>query len=198
MIGRISGILLEKNPPRLLIDIQGLGYEVDAPMTTFYKLPNLGEKVTLHTHLVIREDIHLLYGFIDLTERELFRDLIKVSNVGPKIALSILSTFEPNQFALAVQHEDAETLLKIPGVGKKMAERLIIEMRDKLKDRFDPSLEVQAIDKSSKPVQDAISALIALGYKPNEATQAVKQIPTTEQQSSEEIIRLALKNLWRG
>src|SRR5690606_22350349 len=134
MIGRISGILLEKQAPRLLVDVAGVGYEIDVPMTTLYKLPEMGQPVVLHTHFVVREDAQLLYGFFDWAERELFRLLIKVNGVGPKMALAILSGIEGSEFVRCVQDHDINTLVRIPGVGKKTAERLLVEMQDRLKE----------------------------------------------------------------
>ena len=133
MIGRLSGILLEKQPPHILLDVQGVGYELDAPMSTFYQLPSLGEKVTLHTHMVVREDAQLLYAFADKRSRELFRELIRLNGVGPKLALALMSGMDVDELVMAVQHQDVSALVKIPGVGKKTAERLLIELRDRFK-----------------------------------------------------------------
>ncbi|VAW69971.1 Holliday junction ATP-dependent DNA helicase RuvA [hydrothermal vent metagenome] len=198
MIGRIHGTILEKQPPQLLIDVQGVGYEVDAPMSTFYQLPNLGEAVVLHTHLVVREDAHLLYGFASLGERSLFRTLIKINGVGAKLALTILSGMDASEFIACVQSSDAVALVRLPGVGKKTAERLIVELRDKLKDQLpsatggnsagDAARSVMA----SSPVGDAESALIALGYKAQEASRMVRAIDTNEL-VVEDIIRLSLQ-----
>lgn len=196
MIGRIQGKIIEKQPPQLLIDVQGVGYEVDAPMSTFYQLPNLGEQVTLHTHLVVREDAHLLYGFASLAERSLFRTLIKINGVGAKLALTILSGMNANEFINCVQDNDAASLVRLPGVGKKTAERLIIELRDKLKGQLSvPSLEMSgAITHSgSLPVSDAVSALIALGYKAAEASRMVRAVDTADL-DTEDIIRISLQS----
>lgn len=200
MIGRIKGTLLEKTPPSLLVDVAGVAYELDAPMFTFYRLPDIGQEVILHTHLVVRDDAHLLYGFAREHERTLFRNLIKVSSVGPKMALAILSGIEPDNFVTCVTHNDTDSLIRIPGIGKKTAERLIIEMRDRLQDWKPDPLQSTSSEPtaytSNKVTQDAISALIALGYKPNEARQAVSQVADQHQQS-EEIIRHALRGMLR-
>ncbi|VAW57832.1 Holliday junction ATP-dependent DNA helicase RuvA [hydrothermal vent metagenome] len=197
MIGRIHGKLIDKQPPQLLVDVQGVGYDIASPMSTFYQLPNLGEAVTLHTHLVVREDAQLLYGFASLAERSLFRTLIKISGVGPKLALTILSGMNANEFIMCVQDNDAAALVRLPGVGKKTAERLIIELRDKLK-----GLQIEENSEDSHhasqslavnlPVSDAISALTALGYKPAEATKMVRAIETVDL-NAEDIIRLSLQ-----
>ena len=196
MIGQLRGLLALKQPPRLLIDVSGVGYEVEAPMTTFYKLPAIGEEIHLYTHLVVREDAHLLFGFASEEERHLFRTLIKVSGVGAKMALTILSGIEADEFALCVREGDSARLVKLPGVGKKSAERLIMEMRDRLKDweisgtGNDPA--PRSSDRQNDSVGEAISALIALGYKPQEASRFVHGVASTGL-SSEEIIREALK-----
>ncbi|MDH5485106.1 MAG: Holliday junction branch migration protein RuvA [Gammaproteobacteria bacterium] len=196
MIGRLTGKIIQKQPPQLLIDVQGVGYEVDAPMSTFYQLPNIGESIVLHTHLVVREDAQLLYGFASESERGLFRSLIKINGVGPKLALTILSGMNATEFVSCVQDNDAAALVRLPGVGKKTAERLIIELRDKLKqdasstDHGLPAMSMAAA--SSSPVSDAVSALIALGYKPQEASRMVRLLNTADL-STEEIIRLSLQ-----
>jgi len=198
MIGRIQGKIIEKQPPQLLIDVQGVGYEIDAPMSTFYQLPNLGELVTLHTHLVVREDAQLLYGFSSLSERGLFRTLIKINGVGAKLALTILSGMNSNEFVACVQNNDATALVRLPGVGKKTAERLIIELRDKLKDLVTGADHAQSdagtptVVAASSPVADAVSALVSLGYKEAEASRMVRSIDTTEL-GTEDIIRLSLQ-----
>jgi Holliday junction DNA helicase RuvA len=198
MIGRIQGIILEKLPPELVIDVNGVGYEINASMNTFYHLPEVGEKVSLHTHFVVREDAQLLYGFVDKEERTLFRTLIKVNGVGPKLALTILSSVTPMEFAHYVADNNNAALVKLPGVGKKTAERLIIEMRDKLKGAafgIDAAAQTDllTIPIHNSPEQEAISALIALGYKPQEASKAVSKVNITNL-SSQEIIRQALKS----
>lgn len=199
MIGRLKGLLLTKQPPTLLLDVNGVGYEVDAPMSTFYQLPEVNEEIVLHTHLVVREDVQQLCGFITETERSMFRSLIKINGVGPKLALSILSAISADDFARCIQDNDTATLVRLPGVGKKTAERLVIEMRDKLKDWNMAALSngktptgMIDIQHKADPVEEAVSALIALGYKPPQASRMVTQIDSHDL-SSEEIIRDALK-----
>ncbi|WP_461516637.1 Holliday junction branch migration protein RuvA [Porticoccus sp.] len=197
MIGRINGILVERQAPELLIDVQGVGYEVQVSLTTFFELPAPGEPVVLHTHFVVREDAQQLYGFADRIERELFRHLIKVSGVGPKLALTILSGMNATEFVRRVQGNDVATLVRLPGVGKKTAERLIVEMRDRLKD-FAVGAP-QTLSRSperdlSDNIQEAESALVALGYKPQEAARMVNAV-ANEGQTSQELIRLALKSM---
>ena len=201
MIGRINGTLLEKQAPRILVDVNGVGYEIEVPMTTIYRLPELGRPVLLHTHFVVREDAQLLYGFSDKAERELFRVLIKVNGVGPKMALAILSGMEGAEFVRCVQDHDINTLVKLPGVGRKTAERLLVEMQDKLKDFSQwlpqlPSTMPQSATKRSVKIEisEAESALIALGYKPQEATKAIAVLDT-EGLRSEDIIKQALRNM---
>ena len=196
MIGQIRGILIHKQPPHLLVDVQGVAYEIEAPMTTFYKLPDTSEEVTLFTHLAIRDDAHLLFGFATHNERSLFRTLIKVNGVGAKMALTILSGMEADHFAQCIRDGDADSLVRLPGVGKKTAERLIIEMRDRLKDWELSSVASSTADnapgQAGRQPDDAVSALVALGYKPQEASRLVYAVATDEM-SSEEIIREALK-----
>ena len=199
MIGRLKGILLTKQPPTLLLDVNGIGYEVDAPMSTFYQLPDLNQEVVLHTHLVVREDAQQLCGFATEAERRMFRSLIRINGVGAKLALSILSGISADDFARCIQDNDTSTLVRLPGVGKKTAERLVIEMRDKLKDWHttsptDENIQTGLIKAEHKadPVEEAVSALIALGYKPPQASRMVTQIDTQDL-NSEEIIRDALK-----
>ena len=196
MIGRLSGILIEKQPPGLMIDVQGVGYELEAPMSTFYELPEVGEKITLHTHLAVREDAHTLYGFYHEGDRKLFRTLLKVNGVGAKVALGILSGMNANDFAACVHADDTAALVRLPGIGKKTAERLIIEMRDRL-DKIDAvpsvaSTSAGVSDRPQTPISDAVSALVALGYKPQEASRMVKAV-NTDGLASEAIIREALK-----
>ncbi len=204
MIGRIRGQLLEKQPPLLLVDVQGVGYEIEAPMSTFYRLPAVGESVQLHTHFVVREDAQLLYGFHSRQERTMFRTLIRVNGVGPKLGLTILSGIEVDEFARCVAHDDTASLVKLPGVGKKTAERLIVEMRDKLNDWMPQeaafSLEAtgpgNVASTAGEAVQEAESALIALGYKPAQATRAVSQaVKAAGQAEAEVLIRHALKGM---
>jgi Holliday junction DNA helicase RuvA len=199
MIGRLKGTLLTKQPPTLLLDVNGVGYEIDAPMSTFYQLPDLNQEVILHTHLVVREDAQQLCGFATEVERRMFRSLIRINGVGAKLALSILSGISADDFARCIQDNDTATLVRLPGVGKKTAERLVIEMRDKLKDwqlgsgaaAKTPAGMIE-IEHVADPVEEAVSALIALGYKPPQASRMVTQIDSRDL-SSEEIIRDALK-----
>tara|TARA_R110002096_G_scaffold263262_1_gene456817 strand:- start:87339 stop:87938 length:600 start_codon:yes stop_codon:yes gene_type:complete len=195
MIGFLRGIIIKKQPPLLLLDVQGVGYEVEAPMTTFYALPEVKQEVEIFTHLVVRDDAHLLFGFATENERHLFRTLIKVNGVGAKMGLTILSGIEADEFAQCVQNNDAARLTKLPGVGKKTAERLIVEMRDRLDDLPTGSVtrSNDSPNISNDPVNEAVSALIGLGYKPPEASRFVLAI-ATEGMSSEELIREALKN----
>lgn len=200
MIGQLQGILREKQPPQLLIDVHGVGYEVHAPMSTFYQLPDLGREVILLTHLVVREDAHLLYGFYTRDERALFRALLRVNGVGPRLALTVLSSTTPAEFVRCVLNNDTASLINLPGIGKKTAERLVIEMRDKLSDWYQtPSSENKNLTENSHHgrhsiLQDAISALIALGYKSQEASRRVTKMDDGLA-SSEELIRRALKEM---
>lgn len=199
MIGRIHGTLLAKQAPELLVDVNGVGYELFAPMTTFYQLPDVGAKVTLHTHMVVREDAQQLYGFSVESDRRLFRTLIKVSGVGAKLALALLSGMSANELVMTVRSGDTSSLTRIPGVGKKTAERLIVEMRDRLnewelKEPIHSAAVTSALESNVQDeVRDAVSALIALGYKPPEASRMVRQIDTAGLRS-EEIIRQALQS----
>lgn len=197
MIGRIQGTLIHKQPPHLLVDVHGIAYEVETPMNTFYQLPDVGNEVTLLTHLVVREDAHLLFGFATANDRTLFRTLIKINGVGNKMALAILSGMESTHFTQCIVDGDANTLVRLPGVGKKTAERLIIEMRDRLPDlEIDKSGDGQpnaiSSDRIHKQSNDAISALVSLGYKQQEASRLVKSV-ATDTMDSEQIIRQALK-----
>ena len=197
MIGRIHGLLLRKEPPALLVDAGGVGYELEAPMTAFYELPAVGEKVTLYTHLVVREDAHLLYGFVREAQRRLFRALLKVNGVGPRVALAVLSGLTDEEFIRCVANEDIARLTKVPGIGRKTAERLVIEMRDKLPADTTVLIASSAVAgpiAAGDPVSEAVSALVTLGYKPNEASRAVRGI-STQGLSAEEIIRQALKGM---
>lgn len=196
MIGRLRGILLDKKPPQLLLEAGGVGYEVEAPMSTFYQLPATGVEVVLHTHLVVRDDAHLLFGFASERERSLFRALIKVNGVGAKMALAILSGMNADAFARCIQEGDTASLTRLPGIGKKTAERLIVEMRDRLADWQEAGVlpVVMALPTAEvrDEIKDAVSALVSLGYKPPEASRMVSSI-STDGRSSEEIIREALK-----
>lgn len=197
MIGRIIGILLVKQAPEILVDVGGIGYELQVPMSTIYQLPELGQNVSLHTHFVVREDAQLLYGFASLSERRLFRTLIKVNGVGPKLALTILSGIDGDEFVRCVRDGDTATLVRLPGVGKKTAERLLVEMRDRLKDwHVDVSSATLggATISSNSSAAEAESALVALGYKPAEASKAIAAV-RGDADSSEQLIRLALKNM---
>lgn len=200
MIGWIRGILLEKHPPQLTIETHGLGYEVDAPMSTFYQLPEKGKEVCLFTHLVVREDAHQLYGFYTQSERFLFRLLLKVNGIGPRLALAILSHATPPEFARFILDNDATSLIKLPGIGKKTAERLVIEMRDKMTDWKEQMASVDggsldlAGDSRHPILQDTIAALIALGYKQQEANRIVAKIDDGAA-TSEMLIRKALQRL---
>jgi Holliday junction DNA helicase RuvA len=198
MIGFVRGKLAGKSPPQVLIDVGGVGYEIEAPMSTFYELPAVGTDVRLLTHLVVREDAHVLYGFASESERRLFRFLLKVSGIGPKIALAILSGVSVEAFAHCVRSDDAASLTRIPGVGRKTAERLIVEMRDRLDALSGPRALPGAIDgkplaaDSSSPEAEAFSALVALGYKPSEASRLLKNAAGGVS-STEELIRRALQ-----
>jgi len=190
MIGRLSGILLEKNPPQLLLDVQGVAYEVDVPMSTFYNLPVLGERVTLWTNLVVREDAHLLFGFGSDSERRAFRQLLKISGVGARTALSVLSGLSVAELAQAVTMQETGRLTKIPGIGKKTAERLLLELKDKLGVDLTTTVGVFRAPPASS---DILHALLALGYSDKEAVAAVKKLP--EGLSVGDGIRQALKLL---
>lgn len=207
MIGRLKGVLLEKLPPQLVLDVQGVGYELEAPMSTFYQLPIVGEEVLLHTHMVVREDAQLLYAFFSQSERQLFRDLIRINGVGPKLALTILSGVSADEFTRCVMDGDAKALTNLPGVGKKTAERLIVELRDRLakeveaaltgtgKDPAGTSIAIKRV--ATNPVSEAVNALVSLGYKAQEASQMVR-IVETEGLKTEAIIKAALQGMVRG
>ena len=198
MIGRLQGKIIEKQAPDLLVDVQGVGYEVLVSLNTFFDIPAVGETVTLHTHFVVREDAQQLYGFAKLSERSLFRHLIKVNGVGPKMALAILSGMSAADFSLAVHNNDVATLVKLPGVGKKTAERLLIEMRDKIGD-IDATASRAGSGSlaAAKPdiAQEAESALIALGYKPTDAAKIISRVANEAVTDAGELIRLALKSM---
>ncbi len=196
MIGRITGTLLEKNPPQILVDVGGVGYEIDVPMSTFYNLPNLGEKVALVTHLVVREDAHLLFGFLTEAERALFRQLLKISGIGARMALAVLSGLSVTELAQAVALQETGRLVKIPGIGKKTAERLLLELKGKLP-VGGASVKVGAGETALASAPDAMSdilnALLALGYSEREALLALKALPADC--SVSDGIRQALKSL---
>lgn len=188
MIGRLSGVLLDKNPAQLLVDCHGVGYEVSVPMSTFYHLPSTGEPVVLLTHMLVREDIQLLYGFASAQERELFRELIKISGIGARTALAILSGMSVNDLAQAVTLQEVARLTRIPGIGKKTAERLLLELKGKLGAELGAAPSAEGASSN-----DVLSALLALGYSEKEALLAVKQVPAGS--SVSDGIRLALKAL---
>jgi Holliday junction DNA helicase RuvA len=194
MIGRLRGEIIAKHPPHLVVEVGGIGYELEAPMTTFYSLPALGESITLFTHLQVREDAHILYGFADDAARGLFRALLKISGVGAKMALAILSGMDSEAFARCVRAGDTTALIRLPGVGRKTAERLVIEMRDRLDGKAVAASLTSNVppETPADPVDDAVRALIALGYKLQEASRMVNRVESGNR-SSEEIIRLALK-----
>lgn len=194
MIGRIRGILLEKHPPAICVEAQGVGYDIDVPMTTFYDLPAVGAEVTLHTHLAVRDDAHVLYGFSSLRQRHAFRTLIKVTGVGARTALAVLSGMTAEELATAVAEQEAARLLKVPGIGKKTAERLLLELRDKLGD-----LPVATGSPAVAPASgndDISAALAALGYSPAEIRKAIKSVPAGT--DTTDGIRLALQALSRA
>ena len=202
MIGRLRGIILEKQPPEILLEVSGVGYELQLPMTCFYELPSLGEEVILYTHFVVREDAQLLYGFNNRRERSLFRELLKANGVGPKLALAILSGMSANQVVSAIEREDISSLIKLPGVGKKTAERLVVEMKDRLKGwsegaLFTPMTDAVGVAQAngeplSSVEEEAISALLALGYKPQQAATVVSKVAIPAMKV-EALIREALR-----
>ena len=196
MIGFLRGRLAAKHPPQLLIDVGGVGYEVEAPMSTYYGLPATGADVSLFTHLVVREDAHVLFAFGTERERRLFRELIRVSNVGPKLALSLLSGMSVDNFLMCIEAQDADTLVRIPGVGRKTAERLLIEMKDRIKNlgglESVAPLAGGVVNSGAGAQSEAFSALVALGYKPAEVTRLLKAVDPSAQ-TLEELIRGALQ-----
>ncbi|MGB2079072.1 MAG: Holliday junction branch migration protein RuvA [Vibrio sp.] len=200
MIGRLRGLIIEKQPPEVLIEVGGVGYEIQMPMSCFYELPNVGQEAIVYTHFVVREDAQLLYGFNTVKERALFREVIKANGVGPKLGLGILSGMTASQFVTCVEHEDISALVKLPGVGKKTAERLVIEMRDRLKgwvtqDLFNqPIVDTHSVMGEQNAQDEALSALESLGYKPATAAKVIKQV-AKPQMSAEDIIKDALKSM---
>jgi holliday junction DNA helicase RuvA len=205
MIGRIRGILIEKQAPEVLIEAAGVAYEIQLSMTSYYQLPEAGQETILYTHFVVREDAQLLFGFVDKEERALFRELIKANGVGPKLALTILSGMSAAQFMQCINHDDLTSLVKLPGVGRKTAERLVVEMRDRLKKmmlsldtgtaaRGGALAQAQSFVISSGPKDEALSALMALGYKAPQATKVVNSV-YVEGISSEDLIREALRSM---
>lgn len=203
MIGRLKGVVLERRPPQLLLDVGGVGYELEAPLSAFFDLPADGEAVELHTHLVVREDAHLLFGFRQRAERDLFRSLIRVSGVGPKLALTLLSGIEAPRFVRCVQEGDVATLTRLPGVGKKTAERLVVEMRDRIAAAFADAFPAESGAEPAPPVaaegaariaEEAEGALVALGYRPAEAARMVSAV-LEDGLSTEEVLRRALRGV---
>ena len=200
MIGRLTGKLVEKGTNTLLLDVGGVGYELEAPLSTVFALPEAGKPVTLHTHFVVREDAQLLYGFSRREDRDMFRVLIRVNGVGPKLAITILSGLDSTSLARCVEDDDVSTLVKLPGIGKKTAERLLIELRDKVKslEAGDPgkamATEKLPLEARAHVQDEAESALIALGYKPTEAAKAIKRV-WEDGMSVEDVLKQALKNM---
>ncbi len=190
MIGRLTGLLLEKLPPLVLVEVQGVGYEINVPMSTFYNLPAIGVKITLHTYLVVREDAHLLFGFATEAERQAFRQLVKISGVGARTALAVLSGLSVTDLYQAVAAQDSRRIIKIPGIGRKTAERLLLELRDKLDSGM---VGIDSSTPSSKVGSDVLNALLSLGYNDREASWAITQLPSDVTVS--EGIRQALKLL---
>jgi Holliday junction DNA helicase RuvA len=200
MIGHLRGILLAKHPPEILVEVGGVGYEVQVPMTTLYQLPEIGEEVALLTHFVVREDAQLLFGFADHEDRRLFRELIKVSGVGPRLALTLLSGMTARDFARCLQRDDISSLVALPGVGRKTAERLLVEMRDKAGqwlEELSPAQQTAVSDVGRSAVADpraeAEQALVALGYKVTDAAKLLSGLDASDDTSAEEFIRLALR-----
>lgn len=193
MIGSLRGRITSKTPPQLTVDVGGVGYEVEAPMSTFLHLPAVGEEVKLLTHFVVREDAQLLYGFATEDERRLFRSLLKVSGIGPKIGLALLSGLSVEAFASCVRNQDVDALIRVPGIGRKTAERMLVEMRDRLAPASGGTAEALVLQSAAAPEAEAFAALVALGYRPPEATRLLKAAgPGTH--STEELIRRALQS----
>jgi Holliday junction DNA helicase RuvA len=193
MIGRLTGVIAAKEPPVLLLDVNGVGYELEAPLSTFCDLPAKGERVTLHTHLVVREDAHLLFGFLREPDRRLFRSLLKVNGIGPRVALAILSGLNHADLLAALVNEDVARLTRVPGVGRKTAERLVVELRDKA-EILGASDADRPAGRAADPESEAVNALVALGYRPPEAARAVEGVREAGL-ASEELIRRALKSM---
>lgn len=192
MIGHLRGRLVRKAPPALIVDVGGVGYELEAPMSTFYRLPEVGSEVELHTHLVVREDAHLLYGFSTESERRLFRDLLRVTGIGPKIGLALLSGMDVDTFLFCVEAQDVDALTRIPGIGRKTAERLLIEMRDRIRALGQLPSSAPRADQPAGAQAEAFAALVALGYRPAEVTRLLKSVDP-EGVATEELIRRALQ-----
>ena len=197
MISQIAGKIIHKSPPVLTVDVNGIGYEIHAPMNAFYSMGELNSSITLITHLVIREDQHTLFGFTTQNERALFRYLIKVNGIGPKLALAILSSMDYHTFSQHIINKNLDALVRIPGVGKKTAERLLIEMQNKIDEFVTETDSTNQVIESSQALEDAIRALNALGYKPQEAKRAVQSIHQADL-ASEQLIRLALQQINKG
>jgi Holliday junction DNA helicase RuvA len=203
LIGQIRGILIDKQPPDILVEVGGITYEIQVPMSTLYQLPEIGQELVLYTHFVVREDAQLLYGFYDTKDKVMFRSLIRVNGVGPKMALGILSGMEADEFVRTVRNNDITSMVNMPGIGKKTAERLIVEMRDRLGDWDTVDAAASAADAGSlassigAASKDAETALISLGYKPQQAARAIAQVlrQSPDISDSEELIRLALKGM---
>ncbi|MCH2190280.1 MAG: Holliday junction branch migration protein RuvA [Gammaproteobacteria bacterium] len=194
MIAWLKGELLEKQAPSLVLNVNGVGYELEAPMSTFYDLPEVGAQATVFVHMVVREDAQLLFGFTSKQQREMFRSLIRVNGVGPKVALAVLSTLSAQELLQCMANEDVTQLCRVPGIGKKTAQRLVVEMKDRLEKEFgDVTLEVSLGESSSNSSRDAIDALVALGYKNSDSSRVVKSLDSSL--SSEELIRQALRIL---
>ncbi len=199
MIGYLKGSLVSKSPPHLVLDVQGVGYELEAPMATFYALPDDSNEVLLFTHLVIREDAHLLFGFSDRAQRELFRSLLKVNGVGPRVGLAILSTLTTTQFIQCVNQQDTVTLTSVPGIGKKTAERMLLDMRDRIAtlerpDETGTKADGESVEHRQSPIEDAIGALVALGYKTADANRAIRAVEDNSP-GRDDLIRNALQFL---
>ena len=192
MIGHLRGRLVRKAPPALILDVNGIGYELEAPMSTFYRLPELGREVELHTHLVVRDDAHLLYGFATEDERRLFRDVLRVTGIGPKIGLALLSGIDVATFMRCVEAEDADALTRIPGIGRKTAERLLIEMRDRIRALGQLPAPGSAAASAAGARAEAYAALVALGYRPVEVNRLLQGVEE-EGVGTEELIRRALQ-----
>lgn len=200
MIAWLKGELLDKRPPSIVLNVNGVGYDLEAPLNVFYDLPDLGSQASLYVHMVVREDAQNLYGFISVKQRDLFRSLIKVSGIGPKVGLAILSSLTADDLLSCVAHEDVATLVAVPGIGKKTAQRLLVELKDRLAKEFGSALPEAApgtISSAASDERDAIDALITLGYKPADARGAVRGVAEAGM-TSEALIRAALKNMGRG
>ena len=197
MIGRISGNLIEKEPPQMLVDVAGVGYAIDAPMSTFYQLPALDQPMTLHIHTVVREDAFLLYGFATKAERSMFRKLIAVNGIGPRLGLTVLSGMAVAELADAIASENVDMLIRLPGIGRKTAERILLDLKDKMEEFSQPAAPGRNAVSASSVFDEAVGALEALGYKPAEAQRVVRKVDG-EHQDSESLIRAALKGLMKA